>query len=301
MRPQIGLSLVFLVLAALACSLGSGDNDTTSPTPIPTNIAALPTNTSAPTNTPFATSTPQPTTTTCIPRTDWPTITVQTGDTLFGIALQVGSTVDELVRANCLPDANTITVGQLLRVPSVPPPPPATATPNQNCTAQWFFTFDLGMADDRQLCPNPVIQVSAAGEDFEGGRVLWYGPLPGAADSRGTIYAIYNDGSWESFVDTWEPGQPESDPSIVPPAGRYQPIRGIGKVWREHTDVRQKLGWAYEPEVVFAGRFQEPSGFAGIWANRDPYFYLDHGKWGLVLRLYAVNMGPNWWEVAGRY
>jgi hypothetical protein len=65
--------------------------------------------------------------------------------------------------------------------------------------------------------------------------------------------------------------------------------------------VHAALGWAYEPEAAFNGRFQEPTGYAGIWYNRNPYFYLDHGKWGLVLRLYSVNSGPNTWEVAGRY
>jgi hypothetical protein len=175
-----------------------------------------------------------------------------------------------------------------------------TATPNQTCSAQWFFTFDAGKFDTRAPCPNPVVQVSAAGQDFEGGRMLWYASLPGnPADQRGTIFVIYNDGSWITYPDTWATGQPESDPSIVPPSGRYQPIAASAK--RDNADVRQKLGWAYEPEQAFTGRFQEPTGYAGIWNGRDSYFYVDHGKWGLVLRLYAVNMGPNYWEVAGRY
>ena len=65
--------------------------------------------------------------------------------------------------------------------------------------------------------------------------------------------------------------------------------------------MRNQLGWAYEPEQAFTGRSQEPSGDDATWAGRIRYWYLDHGKWGIALRLYSVDMGPNTWEVAGRY
>jgi LysM repeat protein len=301
MTSRFGLLFLLLIAASLACSL-STDNQGPAATSIPTPVAQLPTPTPQPTAAPLPTQTAAPTQSTCTPRTSWPQTTVQQGDTLFGIALRVGSTVEELAAANCLANPGAISVGQRLYVPNVPPPPPpATATTVPNCTARWFFTFDPGKADDRPLCPNPVIALQAAGEDFEGGRVIWHSALPGSTDPRGTVVVIYNDGTWVTYVDTWQSVQPESDPGIMPPAGRYQPVRGIGKVWRENAEVRARLGWAYEPEAAFNGRFQEPAGFAGIWYNRIPYFYLDHGKWGLVLRFYSVDYGQNTWEVAGRY
>jgi len=64
-------------------------------------------------------------------------------------------------------------------------------------------------------------------------------------------------------------------------------------VWLEVPGVRATLGWAFEPEATFTGRLQTVPGMS--------YFYVDHGKWGVVLRLYPVDMGPNRWEVAGRY
>ena len=56
----------------------------------------------------------------CEPRTDWPIYVVQRGDTLFSIAQQTGSTVGELVLANCISNPNRIVVGQELRVPRLP-------------------------------------------------------------------------------------------------------------------------------------------------------------------------------------
>ncbi len=306
---RLFILLAALLIAALGCSLSSGGDN---PTPLPTQTAAafLPTATLAPLPTPLPTVTqaptalPLPTSAPCIPNTTWPLLAVQSGDTLFAIAQRTGSTVAQLTAANCLANANSIQAGQLLRVPMLPPvtvTPAPTQTSPVTCQYAWFFSFEPGKFDTRRACPNPAQVVSASGQDFEGGRVLRYDALPGSTDTRGTIYVIYNDGTWESFIDPWAAGMPESDPSIVPPAGRYPPLRGIGMVWRDNPQVRQKLGWAYEPAAPFTGRFQEPTGFAGIWADRDPYVYVDHGKWGVVLRLTSSVLSANTFEIAGRY
>jgi len=51
----------------------------------------------------------------CTPRYDWPTYTVQPGDTLYRIALRYGTDSTTLAIANCLTDINRIEVGQVLR------------------------------------------------------------------------------------------------------------------------------------------------------------------------------------------
>jgi len=304
MRPtRLGLPLLMLMLAALGCTLSWGEAESGAlPTPSapPTGVLSLPTPSPTsfmpPTTTAASPLTPDVTSAACVPRTDWPSIIVSQGETLFVIAQLVGSSVDELARANCLPSRDRLAAGQRLYVPRIPPPAP-TATPPPTCAAAWFFTFDPGMFDARAPCPAPVERHEAAGQNFEGGRVLLYRALPGAADPRATIYVIYNDRSWETFPDTWDPSQPESDPALVPPSDRVQPIRQIGKVWRENPAVRAKLGWAYAPEAPFDGRFQVP-------VTPPPgtfYFYLDHGAFNVVLRYYAVDMGPNRWEIAGHY
>ncbi|MBK8047280.1 MAG: LysM peptidoglycan-binding domain-containing protein [Anaerolineales bacterium] len=66
----------------------------------------------------------------CQVRTDWPVYIVQPGDTLTWIAQNTGSTVAELVQANCLAEPAVIYVGQPLHVPRLPGvTPPVIATP----------------------------------------------------------------------------------------------------------------------------------------------------------------------------
>ena len=60
--------------------------------------------------------------TACVPRADWTgTYTIQSGDTLFGIAQEFGVTFAELQSGNCIEDANIIAAGQTLRVPATQP------------------------------------------------------------------------------------------------------------------------------------------------------------------------------------
>lgn len=72
---------------------------------------------------------------TCQPREDWTsTYAVQRGDVLTRIANRYGTTLDELVQANCLSNPNRIRIGDILRVPTVAatlaPPNAPTLTPS---------------------------------------------------------------------------------------------------------------------------------------------------------------------------
>jgi LysM repeat protein len=145
------LILVILLLASLACSLTSSD-DSSQATAIPIRSTNTLTFQLTPSPRPFASATSllaatptqstnpgsgagqptaalPPTITNCTPRTDWVIYTIQAGDTLGGIAQKVGSTVNDLTRANCLANPDSIVIGQQLRVPQLPSdnlPPTAT-------------------------------------------------------------------------------------------------------------------------------------------------------------------------------
>ncbi|MBI5928958.1 MAG: LysM peptidoglycan-binding domain-containing protein [Chloroflexi bacterium] len=311
MKLRLGLILALWGVLTLACSLTEGDSNQ-SPTlrpAIPTADLTIVAQANATASaivsaqlTPTATATTNSgnsntgnnTNPNCTPRTDWPVMVVSSGDTLSGIAERTGSTVETLVQANCLLNADAIFAGQQLRVPLVPIQP--TAYIPAGCGVSFFFTFAAGKGDASGLCPLATDLVAATGQDFEGGRVYRYAAPAGASDPRATIWVIYNTGYWETVPDIWDASQPFSDATIIPPTGRYQPTGPIGKVWRENPQIRQQLGWAYAPEQAFPGRLQ------AMPASAPPphYFYIDHGK-GIVLRLYSVDMAPNTWEVVGSY
>jgi len=184
----------------------------------------------------------------------------------------------------------------------VPTLVPTLVQPTQytnTCASSWFFKFDTQHRSLGNYCPSPVKWLAAVGEDFEGGRVYRYAPDPDyPQDPRGTIFIIYNDGEWITIPDTWDASQPSSDPNITAPANRYQPVDAIGKVWREVPDVRERLGWAYEPQTSFQGMYQF---YAPNSGGDSHYSFIYHGKWNLVLLLNSVDMGPNKWEVVGTY
>jgi LysM repeat protein len=234
----------------------------------------------------------------CVPRTNWSTLTVVDGDTLWGIALRVGATVDDLVQANCLANADALVVGQTLYVPNTGGQasggntyPGYTNIPvaPSNCGTAWFFTFTRGTPDT--TCPAQGYTVTAVGQNFQGGRVYRYEAVPGLTTSP-TIYIIYNDGTWEALPDTWNSTQPNDDPSVVPPETWYKPYGAIGKIWREQSRIREKLGWAYQPEAAFTGHLQTPQSGGGS------HFYIAHGLRNLALRLWN---GSQMWEVVGIY
>ena len=95
--------------------------------------------------------------------------------------------------------------------------------------------------------PTPVVaQVQGAEQVFEHGRMFWIRHL-----RQTWVMAAgedENSGDWFCYVDEFEEGDPETDPSLVPPEGLYQPKRGFGLVWREEPGVRDRLGWAVTPE-----------------------------------------------------
>jgi hypothetical protein len=89
-------------------------------------------------------------------------------------------------------------------------------------------------------------------EGFERGFMFW-------RDDTRHVYAVYNDGTWQEFPDTWLDGQPEYScpgtgvPSTTPPT----PRRGIGKVWCAQAEVRDRLGKALQDEIGNERRVQD--------------------------------------------
>jgi hypothetical protein len=79
---------------------------------------------------------------------------------------------------------------------------------------------------------------------------------------------------------------PETDPAFDPPAGSgfYQPKRGFGRVWREQPGVRERLGWATDPEFGFDMSVQRTARVGGNVLYLEA---LHEGTWAL-----GPNGGP---------
>ncbi len=118
------------------------------------------------------------------------------------------------------------------------------------CPDTWFFNPHPG------ICPaGPAILSAGAEQHFEHGLMLW-------VEGEDTIYVLFDDGNsprWSTYQDEWDPGDPEDDPTIIPPPGYYQPVRGFGLVWREQMGVRDRLGWAVDLESTYPTAVQRTS------------------------------------------
>ncbi len=145
----------------------------------------------------------------------------------------------------------------------------ATLSVELACPDEWFFD----PAPDE--CPSGPAEIGPGAEQlFEQGIMLW-------VESQDYIYVLYADGgvgAWDAFPDAWEPGDPISDTNIIPPEGYYQPVRGFGLVWREALNVRDRLGWAIEPEEDYETAYQRTA----RWKYNEFFIQAtDGGVWHL--------------------
>jgi hypothetical protein len=117
------------------------------------------------------------------------------------------------------------------------------------CPNEWFFS----PYPEMNGCPTAPQISPAAEQSFEEGIMLWI-------KAEDSIYVLYAGGDytarWTRFQDKWQEGDPYNDPTLQPPSGLQQPIRGFGLVWRTHPYVRERLGWATEPEKGYQTTIQ---------------------------------------------
>jgi len=94
-------------------------------------------------------------------------------------------------------------------------------------------------------CPLAASATLAKGayQPFENGQMVWVSaPQP-------SIYALYSNGTYQQFPDTFQEGIDPNEWGDTPPEGRIAPIRGFGKVWHNNPSVQAGLGWATAAET----------------------------------------------------
>lgn len=146
------------------------------------------------------------------------------------------------------------------------------------CPYTWYF--QPPPATCPKDVPLPSFQVE---QRFERGLMVWL-------QLSREIYVLYADDdlpAWESYPDTFEEGMPERDDSLIPPEGLSQPVRGFGLIWRENTEVRERLGWAVEGEVGYDGVIQLATG-----ADDEDILYLRTRDGSIVV----LQPGGDIWE-----
>ncbi len=134
-----------------------------------------------------------------------------------------------------------------------------------DCTSEWFFLpagdqlQDPNNRVDRPFwrsCPSRPLISQASQQYFEHGSMVWIA-------ERDEILIIIGDTITDILVgvktDNYQAGiDPVSDPSIIPPPGKWQPEHGFGKMWRENPQFREPLGWAIAPPVNYETVYQKP-------------------------------------------
>lgn len=223
------------------------------------------TSTSTPRATPTAWATPLPTFTATVPPTASPTPTLLPTAPPTATATPTLSPSPTPILATDTPAAVPI----VANTPTATSPPP-TATP---CPVPITTTLTIALDNSGSAalgCPRTeAIIVNAAQQPFENGLMLW-------REDVNVIYGLRPDQTWFLTGDTWrEDVDPSEDPTLTPPNGLYQPVRGFGKVWREQPGLREALGWATAEEKGFTVVIQE---FAGgtVWQEAE-------GQGGVIL------------------
>jgi hypothetical protein len=138
--------------------------------------------------------------------------------------------------------------------------------------------------------PRPAIfptdtyaQVQIVEEVFEHGRMFWISHNRQIWVMVDNSEAMPGGGDWYCYNDTFQDGEPETDPSLVPPDDLIQPKRGFGKVWRTASGIRDALGWATTPEFdmlsnytyIAGGYVQEGQYYPGPGEHRLTTLYGD--------------------------
>lgn len=128
---------------------------------------------------------------------------------------------------------------RLTPTPAATPTPPPSPTP---CRFPLQDDLDTAWWPEELGCPiTPGERAAAtAYAPFEGGQMLWRGDTD-------LVYVLYNDGRWTSYPNEWREGDPAfscGEENLM-----TTPVRGFGRVWCDHPEVREALGAVTAGEI----------------------------------------------------
>ncbi len=107
------------------------------------------------------------------------------------------------------------------------------------------------------------------------------------------IYVLYQDGTLQRYPDTYDANSDPVSSGQPPPPGKFEPVRGFGKVWRTYDIVRSQIGW---------GIVQEIGGTATVQAFANGYMvYMDVRGDTVILILPSGGDTGSWRSVPQRF
>jgi hypothetical protein len=138
---------------------------------------------------------------------------------------------------------------------------------------QAYVTVGITCPYDAYIAPRcPLTQgrVRAAYESFERGHIVW------REDTR-EIYVLYENGSYESYEDTWQEGDPVNIPG-TPPPGLLAPVRGFGDLYASYPHLQEQLGWATTTEAGYTMTVETIPGGSGRYPGISTFFTLSDNR-----------------------
>lgn len=160
------------------------------------------------------------------------------------------------------------------RPPTIESASIAPPTPTPCSIAVHTLFSDIWPTHSGELgCPvtNGKDSISLVQEKFRNGRMFW------RKDNQ-RIYVLVDNGSWTSYADTWQDGDPKY--SCGTPESPPTPKRGFGKFWCNFDEVRTGLGDALEAEWADLSTVQDFTGGLLLqMANGQTYIFYNNGTW----------------------
>ncbi len=140
-------------------------------------------------------------------------------------------------------------------VPINSPPHPCSIAPGAPFANAYTRT---SLVAQRLGCPlAAAYSLTLVTESFQSGVMFWRETKEIYALSTGAISKGAAQDIFWRVADTWTDALPASDPSLKPPAGTNQPMRGFGYAWRNNGQIRSGLGWALSGEQQYSGFWQD--------------------------------------------
>jgi hypothetical protein len=144
-------------------------------------------------------------------------------------------------------------------------PIPPTATPSCPSLPDWPFN-EMGSVPKLGCALGPSYSTHFSHQFFEGGEMIY------RHDVRGIYVLYYADDTWAYYPDTYVEGEPWQLNQYQPPPGLQQPIKGFDRVWENHPEVRNKIGWAKQGEFgLIKGKVEDFENGVVLWLNQPGY------------------------------